>query len=41
MERIVIELPHKDRGEEDNFKVEFVHGKMLLNFLGLLKGGLQ
>lgn len=30
MERIVIELPHKERGEEDNFKVELIPGKVML-----------
>ena len=30
MERLVIELPHKERGEEENFKVELIPGKMML-----------
>ncbi len=30
MERIVIELPHKERGEEDSFKVELIPGKVML-----------
>ncbi|MEA3468147.1 MAG: ecotin family protein [Thermodesulfobacteriota bacterium] len=30
MERTVIELPHKERGEEDNFKVELIPGKVML-----------
>ena len=30
MERHVIVLPHKDRGEEDDFKVELVAGKTML-----------
>ena len=29
-ERLVIELPAKERGEEDNFKVELIPGKMML-----------
>lgn len=30
MERLVIVLPHKERGEEDGFKVELTPGKMML-----------
>lgn len=30
MQRFVITLPHKERGEEDSFKVELVPGKVLL-----------
>ena len=30
MERLVIELPHKERGEEDSFKVELIPGKEML-----------
>ena len=30
MARYVIELPHKDRGEENAFKVELIVGKMML-----------
>ena len=30
MDRFVIVLPHKDRGEEDNFKVELIPGKIML-----------
>lgn len=30
MDRFVIVLPHKDRGEEDNFKVELIPGKVML-----------
>ena len=30
MSRFVIELPHKERGEEDSFKVELVVGKEML-----------
>ena len=30
MERLVIVLPHKERGEEDRFKVELVPGKEIL-----------
>jgi len=30
MSRYVIELPHKERGEEDNFKVEITVGKEVL-----------
>jgi ecotin len=30
MERLVIELPHKERSEEENFKVELIPGKMML-----------
>jgi ecotin len=30
MERFVIELPHKERGEEDSFKVEIIVGKEIL-----------
>lgn len=29
MQRFVIELPHKERGEEDAFKVELLPGKMM------------
>ena len=29
MQRFVIELPHKERGEEDTFKVELLPGKMM------------
>ena len=29
-ERFVIVLPHKERGEEDNFKVELIPGKTML-----------
>ncbi|MEI6399586.1 MAG: ecotin family protein, partial [Pseudomonadota bacterium] len=29
MERFVIVLPHKERGEEDDFKVELIAGKMM------------
>ncbi len=39
MERFVIVLPHKERGEEDNFKVELIAGKTMptdgVNFVGL------
>jgi ecotin len=30
MERFVIVLPHKERGEEDSFKVELIVGKEML-----------
>jgi len=30
MERLVIVLPHKERGEEDGFKVELTPGKIML-----------
>ncbi len=30
MQRIVITLPHKERGEEDAFKVELLPGKMMM-----------
>ena len=30
MERFVIVLPHKERGEEDNFKVELIAGREML-----------
>ena len=30
MQRFVISLPHKERGEEDSFKVEFLPGKMIM-----------
>ncbi len=30
MERLVIVLPHKERGEEDGFKVELIPGKTML-----------
>ena len=30
MQRIVIVLPHKERGEEDAFKVELLPGKMMM-----------
>ena len=30
MERFVIVLPHKERGEEDDFKVELIVGKEML-----------
>lgn len=30
MERLVIELPHKERGEEDSFKVELIPGKEVI-----------
>ena len=30
MSRFVIELPHKERGEEDSFKVELIVGKVML-----------
>ena len=30
MERFVIVLPHKERGEEDSFKVELIPGKNML-----------
>ncbi|MEH6458258.1 MAG: ecotin family protein [Cocleimonas sp.] len=30
MQRLVIVLPHKERGEEDAFKVELLPGKMML-----------
>jgi ecotin len=30
MERLVIQLPHKERGEEDDFKVELIPGKVML-----------
>ena len=30
MERIVIVLPHKERGEENGFKVELIPGKMMM-----------
>ncbi len=29
MERLVIALPHKERGEEDSFQVELIVGKMM------------
>ena len=29
MKRLVIELPHKERGEEDSFKVELIPGKTM------------
>lgn len=30
MERLVIVLPHKERGEEDSFKVELIPGKEMM-----------
>lgn len=30
MERFVITLPHKERGEDNNFKVELIPGKVML-----------
>lgn len=30
MERVVIVLPHKERGEEDSFKVELIPGKEMM-----------
>ena len=30
MERFVIELPHRERGEEDSYKVEIIPGKTML-----------
>ena len=30
MERFVIVLPHKERGEEDGFKIELIPGKVML-----------
>lgn len=40
MERFVIVLPHKERGEEDNFKVELVVGKeMLTDGVNLIRLG--
>jgi len=30
MERLVIVLPHKERGEDDGFRVELIPGKMML-----------
>lgn len=39
MERLVIVLPHKERGEDNNFQVELIVGKMMetdgVNHLGL------
>ena len=31
MERVVIVLPHKERGEEDSFKVELIPGKEMMS----------
>lgn len=30
MERFVIELPHRERGEEDSYKVEIIPGKTMM-----------
>lgn len=40
MERLVIVLPHKERGEEDGFKVELIPGKtMLTDGVNLMRSG--
>jgi ecotin len=42
MERFVIVLPHKERGEEDDFKVELIPGKtMLTDGVNLMRVGMK